>query len=76
MQKEKPSRLRFTHDDDILLLREFLTQNPIQNPQGWERIQQNIEILTRKKFLIRTLKQHLQLLLELFLKKEKENKIR
>lgn len=72
---EKTStRLRFTYDDDITLLREFLSQNPIRNPQAWEIIQRNIEIISRKKFLIRTLKNHLQLLLEFFLKKDEENK--
>lgn len=69
-EKQKNRRLRFTYDDDVLLLREVVAQNPIANPERWELVQINVERTAGKQFQIRTLKQHLQLLLELFLKKE------
>lgn len=67
---EKKARLRFTFDDEIALLREFVANNPSEDPQKWETIQQHVEETTGKSFLIRTLKKHLQLLLEIFAKKD------
>lgn len=67
---EKKSRLRFTYEDEIALLREFVGNNPSEDAQKWETIQQHVEESTGKSFLIRTLKKHLQLLLEIFSKKD------
>lgn len=74
--EKKTSRLRFTYEDDVILLREFVSVNPIKDLQGWEVIQAHIRISTGKNFLIRTLKQHLMLLLELFLKNVKSDEVR
>ncbi|XP_030766479.1 nucleoporin GLE1-like [Sitophilus oryzae] len=72
----KSTRLRFTYEDDLVLLREFLNVNPIINLQGWEIIQSNVAITTGKNYLIKTLKQHVQRLIELFLNKIKVDEIR
>lgn len=76
MEKEKSKRLRFSYDDDIFLLREIIAHNPLRNPAAWDEIQRDMETSLGKKFLIKTLKQHLQLLLELWAKKDKITKIR
>lgn len=68
--KIKNKRLRFTHGDDVIFLLEVVAQNPITCSENWEVVQQNLGKLIRKKCIIRTLKQHLQLLLEIWEKKE------
>lgn len=72
----KGKRLRFNPDDDLALLREVVNLNPLGNNENWTAVQENLEKITGKRFIIRTIKDHLQLLLELFNKKEDENKIK
>ncbi|XP_074041558.1 uncharacterized protein [Leptinotarsa decemlineata] len=69
-------RLRFTSDDDLCLLREVVGQNPLQNPEKWNSIQANIKSVTGKEFVIRTLKDHVMLLLTLWKKKSDGDKFR
>lgn len=64
-------RLRFRDEDDFALLREVAGQNPFGNPEVWETIQQNIFLLTGKEFSLKTLKDHLDLLIRLWLEKTK-----
>ncbi|XP_074029121.1 uncharacterized protein isoform X1 [Leptinotarsa decemlineata] len=72
----KKNRLRFTYNDDLALLREFVGQNPLSNPEGWEVIKQNMQISTGKAFTIRTIKQHLILIIEIWIKKDEVDKVR
>nr|CAI5849526.1 unnamed protein product [Callosobruchus analis] len=65
MVKES-KRLRFTSDDDLMLLREFVAHQPLLDVTQWERIQRNLTEATGKQFQIRTLRDHLQLLLMSF----------
>ena len=60
-------RLRFTDTEDLLLLREVLSNNPFENPDVWLIIQQHISLVTGKLFAIRTLKEHLDLLIKLWM---------
>lgn len=69
-------RLRFTYNDDLALLREFVGQNPLVNPEGWEVIKQNLRISTGKAFTSRTIKQHLLLIIEIWMKKDEVDKVR
>lgn len=69
-------RLRFTYEDDLLLLREVVSNNPFKSPELWEEIAKKIEILTGKKFSIRTLKHHLELLILMWIKKDEIDKVR
>ena len=69
MAENKNKRLRFTYSDDIAFLKEIISNNPLEDPEKWNIIQRNLERITGKPFLVRTLKDHLQLLLELFKKK-------
>lgn len=73
---KKVTRLRFTYEDDLTFLKEFIIQNPTTNPKGWELLQKHLLIVTGKNFTIRTLKQHLLYLLETWLKREKVEEIR
>lgn len=72
----KKNRLRFTYNDDLALLKEFVGQNPLSNPEGWEVIRENLGISTGKAFTIRTIKQHLILIIELWIKKDDLDKVR
>lgn len=75
---QKKNRLRFNYNDDIILLREFVRGNPFlcPNDEGWDKLRQNVETITGKCFTLRTIKQHLLLLIQLWLKKEKIDTIR
>jgi hypothetical protein len=70
MSTLREKRLRFTSNDDLCLLREVTAQNPIKEAKAWSTVQENIEKTMGKKFSIRTLKDHLQLLSEIYLKKD------
>jgi len=77
MERLKTKRLRFTYNDDLSFLREVVTENPFDGDLNlWENIQRNLEIATGKLFTIKTLKNHLELLLEVFLKKDVVDKVR
>lgn len=75
-QKQVCRRLRFIYEDEVALLREFISVNPITNPLGWEVIQEHLYVLTGKKFLIKTLKSHMVKLLDDFLKKVVVDQVR
>ena len=64
-------RLRFGDFDDIILLREVLGLNPFENPNEWVVIQEHVFLITQKKFMIRTLKDHLERLIKIWLEKTK-----
>ncbi|CAG9772087.1 unnamed protein product [Ceutorhynchus assimilis] len=60
-------RQRFSDHDDLVLLREVLSHNPFKNPALWQVIQENVSSLTGKTFVIRTLREHLERLIKLWL---------
>lgn len=39
-------RLRFTSDDDIILLREIVSNNPLENLANWKHVQMAVEKIT------------------------------
>ncbi|VEN39277.1 unnamed protein product [Callosobruchus maculatus] len=61
-------RLRFSESDDVVLLREVVGQNPFDNPMLWAIVQKNVKSLTKKDFSLRTIKEHLGLIIKLWLK--------
>ncbi|KAJ8955923.1 hypothetical protein NQ314_006822 [Rhamnusium bicolor] len=71
MQQRTKQRVRFTDHDDLTLLREVLGQNPIENPAVWAIIQENMLSVTKKNFSVRSLREHLELLIKLWLKEFK-----
>ncbi|CAH1100039.1 unnamed protein product [Psylliodes chrysocephalus] len=66
-------RLRFTYEDDIVLLREVVSRNPFQNSDMWEEVKTSVFQVTKKLFSIKTIRQHIQLLLDQWIEKEKNN---
>lgn len=70
------NRLRFREQDDLALLREVLSLNPLQDPGLWATIQEHLIIITGKAFSIKTLRDHLLLLIQQWLEKLKELKDR
>jgi len=41
MERQKQRRLRFTHEDDVIFLREVVQQIPMLHPERWEIVQIN-----------------------------------
>jgi hypothetical protein len=70
LKVSKKKRLRFNADDDLCLLRAVVRENPLQDPDKWETIKKNILLAVTKEFPIRTLKQHLQILLDTYKEKD------
>lgn len=66
----KPQRLRFTDHDNICLLREVLQENPFKDSSAWDKVQKNLQILTGKLYLIKTLKNRIERLLDQFTKQD------
>lgn len=64
-QEKILKRLRFNWDDEVCLLKEIVAQNNAAT-LNWEEIQSNVAIATGKNFPIKTLKQHLESMLEKF----------
>ncbi|CAH1099372.1 unnamed protein product [Psylliodes chrysocephalus] len=67
----KRSRLRIKKEDDICLIREVAGHNPFLNSKLWTKVKENVNLLCEKNFLLKTLKDHVDLLIKLWLKKTK-----
>jgi len=68
--ERQTKRLRFSYSDDLMLLKEFLYKNPTKDREILEKIQNHLQQQIGKYFLIKTLKNHLFLLLDAFIKKD------
>ncbi|CAH1109828.1 unnamed protein product [Psylliodes chrysocephalus] len=68
-----PKRVRFTYDDDLALLREVVNINPLKDLEKWKEVGDVIQAVTGKCFTLRSLKDHLHLLLEIWKKKDTTN---
>ncbi|KAG5866883.1 hypothetical protein JTB14_037484 [Gonioctena quinquepunctata] len=64
-------RMRFRAEDDIALLREVARQNPFSNSGVWDVIREHVFLLTAKSFSVKSLKDHLDLIIKLWLDKTK-----
>lgn len=71
-----PKRQRFTTDDDILLLREIVANDPFANSKNWNRIQEAIQKVSNKNFSIRALREHFHRLLKAWKDKDDIDKKR
>lgn len=65
-------RLRFKEQDDLALLREVVSLNPLQDPHLWIMVQEHLVIISGKKFSLKTLRDHLLLLIQQWLDKIKD----
>lgn len=70
------SRLRFTEDDDLMLLRSVLNYNPFELIARWELIARDIRQYSKKEFLVRTLKEHVYYLVNKWYQKFKATSAR
>lgn len=61
-------RLRFNVYDDLVLLKEVLKHNPFENVWKWSEIKDTVSSVTGKDFSLRCIKDHLNLLLDIYLK--------
>lgn len=73
MANLKLSRLRFSTEDDLELLRLVLGENPFEDSLKWILIQKTIQRTCDKDFTIRALKAHLEHLLKLFVQEDRAN---
>jgi hypothetical protein len=71
MEMVKKTRLRFSDTDDLALLREVLGQNPFIDSRRWSEVASNMTLLTGKTFKEKTLRDHLNLLIKLWLENKK-----
>lgn len=69
----KKGRVRFSIFDDIILLREVLRQNPYECDSRWNDVLDNIVKITSKNFTLRSIKEHLQHLLDLWTNEDRAN---
>nr|CAH7766064.1 unnamed protein product [Callosobruchus chinensis] len=74
LELPKKTRLRFREEDDLIFLREVLGYNPFQQPELWSVIQEHVYAATRKSFSVKTLKDHLDLLIKIWIEKTKNYK--
>lgn len=62
------SRLRFSSQDDLILLREVIAFNPFMSPDNWKAVHENTCTQTKKNYTIRAVKEHLEHLLKTFMR--------
>lgn len=66
-------RLRFNISDDILLLKEVISINPYENNNNWKIIQSHVNKATGKDFTLRSVRDHVEYLLKLYIKDDRIN---
>lgn len=66
----KITRVRFSKEDDIELLRLVVGENPYENPGIWKLIHSKLNIHTGKEFTLRGVKEHVEYLSKLFFKED------
>lgn len=69
----KQTRVRFSTEDDLGLLRQVLAENPFEDASRWRRIHEKLLETSGKSFSLRAVKDHLQNLLKLFINQDKAN---
>lgn len=61
-------RLRFKVEDDLLLLRTILVENPFEDSSKWRNVQFNVCKTTGKAFTLRTIRDHVEHLMRVLSK--------
>lgn len=69
----KVNRIRFNEQDDIMLLKEVIANNPYSDPSKWAIIQLNVCRATGKNVSCRGIREHVQYILKKFEKKDRVN---
>lgn len=60
------NRLRFTIEDDIIVLQEVVNQNSFKHRQNWKLVHENVVRRTKKNYSIRSVREHVVYLLKLY----------
>lgn len=71
---ENLKRVRFAQNDILILLREIVSCNPLENPARWKNVQQNLNSITLKNFSLRAIKSHANNLVLKWIKEERTNR--
>ncbi|KAF5279249.1 hypothetical protein FQR65_LT15454 [Abscondita terminalis] len=69
----KSARLRFNVSDDIMLLQHVIALNPFENERRWDEVLQSVINESGKQFTLRSIKEHLDHILKLFVKEDLAN---
>lgn len=69
----KPERLRFTSGDDLVLLREVISQNPYEDKEKWRTVADRVKIATQKDYSLRAIRDHVEHLLKNWIKTNRAN---
>ncbi|KAK4880049.1 hypothetical protein RN001_008195 [Aquatica leii] len=69
----KIARLRFNVNDDITLLQQVIAVNPFENERRWDEVLHSVIKSSGKEFSIRSIREHIEHLLKLFVKEDRAN---
>ncbi|KAK8770909.1 hypothetical protein V5799_025847 [Amblyomma americanum] len=67
------ARKRFKIDEDLLLLREVVAQNPFERPETWNAVLQNVAFVVGREMTLRAVRRRVEVLVEYFRQQDSEN---
>lgn len=67
-------RMRFTKEDDILILQKILFLNPYNNKEKWEEITNVVQQVSKKNFSKRAIKDHAETIITKWIKGNRINR--
>ncbi|CAG9770018.1 unnamed protein product [Ceutorhynchus assimilis] len=69
-------RLRYTNEHSLMVLKEVLDRNPFEDPYRWSTVHDNFVRMTGRPHTLRSVREHVDYLLKLYVKGDLENKAR
>ncbi|KAL1513762.1 hypothetical protein ABEB36_003130 [Hypothenemus hampei] len=76
MWRKPRERLRYTNEHSLMLLKEVLDRNPFEDPYRWSTVHENFVRMTGRPHTLRSVREHVDYLLKLYVKGDLENKAR
>ncbi|XP_066262331.1 transcriptional regulator ATRX homolog [Euwallacea similis] len=76
MWRKPRERLRYTNEHSLMLLKEVLDRNPFEDPYRWSTVHENFVRMTARPHTLRSVREHVDYLLKLYVKGDLENKAR
>ncbi|XP_030764013.1 uncharacterized protein LOC115888416 [Sitophilus oryzae] len=76
MWRKPRERLRYTNEHSLMLLKEVLDRNPFEDPYRWSTVHDNFVRMTGRPHTLRSVREHVDYLLKLYVKGDLENKAR
>lgn len=71
--ENKKERLRFSTIDDLCLLRQVISLNPYNDVNQWNNIKNSLVSTSNKNFTVRSVKEHVEYLLKVWIKEDRVN---